>query len=347
MINISSITISDPVFNPNKSNNFFEKSIIKIIRDERDLPFIFLCLKITFIVIPFGIYLFIPGNFRWWLASVYLTGNLSIGLAPFLLMLHNTSHRKLFKKKYNFLNYYIPWILAPFYGQSPETYFHHHVAMHHVENNVPPDISSTLRYRRDSLRSFLIYFADFFILGIMHLSAYFKQKKRAVFIKKIWTGELGFILMCAVLTFLNWRAALMVFILPFFITRFLLMAGNWAQHAFIEPTKPGNSFTNSITCINCSYNKKCFNDGYHIGHHLRPALHWTEMPNDFMRNLEQYAKQKAVVFQGIDYFYIWFLLMSKNYKKLADKFVVMDNSMHTKDEVIAFLKSRTCSTRPA
>jgi len=336
-----SLNIKDPVFDPGQSRNFFQKRILNLIRDERDLPFIILCLKITFIVIPVAIYLFIPGCFRWWIAIIFLATNMVMGLGPFLLMLHNTSHRKLFKKEYDFLNLYIPYILGPFYGESPETYFHHHVAMHHVENNIPPDISSTMHYRRDSVRAFLLYFSKFFIYGIFELSIYFKRKKRGTFIKKIVAGEIGFIIFCTALSFFNWQATLMVFIMPFFIARFAMMAGNWAQHAFIDQNNPGNSFLNSISCINCSYNKRCFNDGYHIGHHLRPALHWTEMPRDFIKNLARYAEQKAVVFQGIDYFYIWALLMTKNYGKLADRFVDLNKSFTKRNDIIAFLKSRT------
>jgi fatty acid desaturase len=81
-----------------------------------------------------------------------------------------------------------------------------------------------------------------------------------------------------------------------------MMTGNWAQHAFIDPANPGNIYKNSITCINTVYNKQCFNDGYHIGHHLRPALHWTEMPNNFLQNIEEYKQNDVVIFTGLDYF---------------------------------------------
>ena len=34
--------------------------------------------------------------------------------------------------------------------------------MHHVENNLPDDLSSTMRYQRDSFLHFLVYFGRFF-----------------------------------------------------------------------------------------------------------------------------------------------------------------------------------------
>ena len=46
------------------------------------------------------------------------------------------------------LNLYIPWLLGPFFGETPETYFVHHVGMHHVEENLEDDLSSTMPYKR-------------------------------------------------------------------------------------------------------------------------------------------------------------------------------------------------------
>ena len=46
----------------------------------------------------------------------------------------------------------------------------------------------------------------------------------------------------AALALLNWRAALVVFVIPFVASRAAMMSGNWAQHAFIDPGDPGNSY---------------------------------------------------------------------------------------------------------
>lgn len=338
---VAEIYLKDPVFLKKDSYTGFQRFLLKFIRDERDLPFIYLCLKITFLIIPAAIYLFIPGNFSWYLAIGYLIVNLGIFLGPYVLMLHNTSHRKLFKEKYQFMNNFIPWILGPFYGESPETYFYHHVGMHHAENNLAADISSTMAYQRDSLIDFLKYFGRFFLFGIVELSMYFKQKNKARFLKKILMGEFSFIFMCVLLSFFNWQATLIVFILPFLFVRFAMMSGNWAQHAFIDPTDPGNSYRNSITCINTIYNKKCFNDGYHIGHHLMPAMHWTDMPKNFQDNKEKYVANGSIVFKEMDYFFIWFLLMTHNYKYLASKFVDIGARFSSQEDIILYLKSRT------
>jgi len=340
-MNTLSISLNDPVFVKKSNKNAFERFMLRYIRDERDMPFIYLCIKLTLLTIPVAIFLFLPGMFTWWVAAPYLVVLLGVFLGPFVLMLHNTSHRILFKKDYNFMNNYIPWVLGPFFGESPETYFHHHVAMHHPENNMEEDISSTLSYQRDSIIDFFKYFGTFFFYGIVQLSMYFKKKQRPKFIKKTLMGEFSFFLLCISLSFISFKATLVIFIIPFFFVRFAMMAGNWAQHAFIDASDPENCYKNSITCINSVYNKRCFNDGYHIGHHLYPAMHWTDMPHNFEKNIDKYVEEKAVIFEGIDYFFIWFLLVTHSYGYLAKRFVDLGGTFNGKEEIVAFLKERT------
>jgi len=132
-----------------------------------------------------------------------------------------------------------------------------------------------------------------------------------------------------------------VLVLPFVITRFAMMAGNWAQHAFIDAAAPGNCYRNSITCINSSYNRRCFNDGYHIGHHLKSTRHWTEMPVEFAGNVETYAAERAIVFEGLDFFGVWLLLMLRRYDSLARRMVALGDASPSLEERIALLRSRT------
>ena len=332
------LVINDPVFIPRNNYNFFERQFLKLIRDERDLPFIKLCLRIILFVIPVSVFLYL--HFTWWLAVPFLVFNIVTGLGPFILMLHNTSHRKLFLQEYDYLNKIIPWFLGPFYGETPETYFSHHIMMHHAENNLADDLSCTMNYQRDSFIDFMKYFSLFFFLGIGDLTYYFTRKNRWKFVKKVLVGEIGFTLACIGLCFVNWQATLMVFILPFVIARFGMMAGNWGQHAFINAADPANNYTNSLTCINSNYNKLCFNDGYHIGHHLRPSMHWTEMPVEFEKNIEKYKQNDAIVFEGIDFFVVWFMLVTHNYKFLASKYVDLAGRFSSKEEIIDFLKMR-------
>src|SRR5438094_10641000 len=78
----------------------------RLIRDPRDLPFLSLIAWATAVMIPFAALLYLPGCFRWRLAAVYLAVNFFVFLDRFVLMLHCTSHRPLFRS--SLLNRYVP-----------------------------------------------------------------------------------------------------------------------------------------------------------------------------------------------------------------------------------------------
>jgi len=335
--------ITDPTFKKTKYNTI-DKFWLSLIRDERDLPFVYLTLKITLIMIPLGILLYLPfiQGWLWWaIALLYFYFNNFVFKGPFGLMLHCTSHRPWFNKEYNWANYYLPWIVGPFFGQTPETYATHHLGMHHRENNLEEDKSSTMNYQRDDMKDFLKYFLDFFFFGAFRTSRYFHQKKRFKLRNRIIRGELTFIALCVGLFFVNWLATLWVFVIPFILSRLVMMMGNWAQHSFLDKNDPGNLYSNSITCVNTKYNHKCWNDGYHISHHIRPSLHWTMHPDHLHNNLPEYEKNQALVFEGIDFLGVWINLMKKNYKKLADHLVNINGMFTSEKEAILIMKSRT------
>lgn len=333
-------TISDPT-HQSKTHNALERFFLKYMKDERDLPFIYLSLKIILIVIPLAVAVFFMEGYLFWItAGLFLFAQLYF-MGPFVLMLHNTSHNAFFKRKYKTGNRMIPWALCPFMGQSPDTYFSHHIGMHHAENNMEHDGSSTLPYQRDSFVDFMKYFLRFLFVGIFELVSYHRFRNKPQFVKKALVGEITFFVAVIILAYINWKAILVVFVAPLVLVRFLMMSGNWAQHAFVDSAAPENNYLNSITCVNSAYNRRCFNDGYHIGHHLRPHLHWTEMPKDFLKNKDKYAENRALVFEQVDYHQIWAMLMFKKYDALA-KYVVNLNGMYSSEkEAAEVMRQRT------
>lgn len=336
--------ITDPVYTkPEKPDSTSRKFLKSMIRDERDLPFVYLTIELTLVLIPLAVILYLPVNgVVWWIAAVIFTllNNFRYK-GSFGLMLHCTSHRVFFEKKYSFLNHYLPWVIGPLFGQTPETYYSHHIGMHHPENNMPDDDSCTMPFQRDSLRGFGRYLGVFLAIGIVNLSRYFIKKHRKKLLIRSMRGELLFFAMCIGLSFLNFPATFTVFIFPFIISRIIMMTGNWAQHAFICPAEPDNSYKNSITCINTKYNHQCWNDGYHISHHVKPSMHWTEHPHYFRQTLQEYIDNEAIVFDGIHFLHVWLYLMSKRYDLLARHFVNIGNRFSSDEEVIVFLRSRT------
>lgn len=342
-------TITDPVFIKPEAYSAFDRFWLRLIRDERDLPFVHLTLRITFVLVPLAVLMYLPfvTGWVWWaVAAAYFYFNNFVFKGPFGLMLHCTSHRKWFKQKYEWMNMYLPWFVGLFFGQTPETYYSHHIGMHHPENNLEDDESSTMNFQRDSFAGFMRYFLNFFFTGLLTLIQYLTFRKRFELRKKAIRGEAFFILMCVGLCLVNWPATVMVFILPFFLSRFIMMLGNWAQHAFVDRDEPGNCYKNSITCINTSYNHKCWNDGYHISHHLKPAMHWTLHPEHFLENRKEYSRNRALVFDGIHFLHVWWYLMWNNYEKLAAHIVNLDGEFASDQDAIDLMKQRTLRIPP-
>jgi fatty acid desaturase len=310
------------------------------LNDPRDLPFVRLLLG-CLIVATSGFALIFSGAYFWWLVPVYFAV-WGVGfLDRFILMLHCTSHRPLFKPRYRSLNLVIPWLVGPFFGETPESYFAHHMGMHHPENNLERDLSSTMRYRRDSFAGWLHYVGRFLTVGLVELTRYHRDHQNKKLMRRLLTGEIAFWTVVAVLTWLRPVETLVVLVLPVIVVRTLMMAGNWGQHAFVDASDPGNAYKNSISCINCRYNARCFNDGYHIHHHVRPRCHWSDYPAEFADNIARYAQEDAIVFDGIDFFGVWVALMLGRWNTLARAFVQLPGApKRTHQEVVAFLKSR-------
>jgi fatty acid desaturase len=273
-----------------------------------------------------------------WLAAAGYLAVWGWFVPPVILMLHCTMHRP-FIRNPKLLDRAHPFVMSFFFGM-PTGYREHHIGIHHFEDNMPEDLSSTRAYRRDSFLHFLVYFARMFFFSHVEVPLYLTRRRRYTMAKRALFGELAH---AAIIALVVWQFrwfGIIAFVAPYVICRFMMMAGNWGQHAFLNGELENNGISNSITCINSGYNRRCFNDGYHIGHHLKATRHWTELPTDFMQNRELYARQGALVFEGIDFFLVSLFLWTGRWKTLARHYVRLDGQEKSDDEVIAMLKAR-------
>src|SRR5579863_10374376 len=117
------IVLTDPVYAPPAAPGVLARAATRVIRDPRDLPFLQLMALLGVTVVPTGLALFVdrlfPSAATWWFLAVVHSGLVIYFLGPFVLMLHNTSHRALFKHGWGWANNIIPWLLGPFFGESP------------------------------------------------------------------------------------------------------------------------------------------------------------------------------------------------------------------------------------
>jgi hypothetical protein len=64
------------------------------------------------------------------------------------------------------------------------------------------------------------------------------------------------------------------------------------------------------------------------------------MPKEFREHRQRYIDNSSVVFRGLDNFSVWLLLMLKQYRFLASRFVDLEGTM-TPADIEALLRERT------
>ena len=329
-----------------------------VVRTETDVIMITHLLTYLCTSIPSASYLFY--NFHWWHGVIHTAVQLYY-MGPYTLLMHQHIHmRGVLNKKYALVDFFFPYIFDPLMGHTWNSYFFHHVKHHHIEGNGPNDLSSTVRYQRDSVLDFLHYVGRFFLLVWFDLPRYFLRNKKPSLALKAGGCEIAnYIFLYSMYRFVNPSATSFVFLIPLALMRIALMTGNWGQHAFVDETEPDSDFHSSITLIDAPVsgtstvrpthvltasqsNRYCYNDGYHTSHHLNPLRHWREHPIAFLSQKQQYSDKRALVFYNIDYFMLTITLLSKNYEHLARCLVPMGEQMKmTMDERVDMLKRKT------
>lgn len=218
-----------------------------VVRRPTDVVFVTHTLLYLTTLVPSALYLFY--RFSWthallhWLMEAYYCG-------PFTLMLHNHIHNDgILDHRYSILDRSIPYVLEPLMGHTWDSYYYHHVKHHHVENNGPNDLSSTIRYQRDSLVDFLIYLSRFVFLIWIELPRYFFAKGKYSLAIKSFMSELFSMIVIFYLARYNFYAGVIILLLPLVQMRIGMMVGNWGQHAFIDDADPTSNYRSSITLI--------------------------------------------------------------------------------------------------
>ncbi|MGZ6540166.1 MAG: fatty acid desaturase, partial [Bacteroidia bacterium] len=56
---------------------------------------------------------------------------------------------------------------------------------------------------------------------------------------------------------------------------------------------------------------------------------------------DKYTKENSIIFQKIDFFMVWFYLMTKRYDILVDRMIIVNPEITSKEKAIELLKERT------
>jgi len=317
---------------------------LSVIKDERDLPMVYLFLNILLTSVPMAIAIlfFLPPYH--WIGAAFFVLNMGFYMKRFILWLHFSEHVKTYQQNSCFgrlLNQFPGLCIAPLFGIPSGMYHLHHVIMHHRENNLFPwDISSTEPYQRDSFVHWLHYWLRFTAAGWLELPYYAIKRSRWDIFWYAISSEIIYFSVIGLCLWYNWVGALWIWVVPYLFASFGLMFGNFSQHIFINPNNPENNYSLTYNCIESTSNSETFNDGYHILHHENSRLHWTELPQKFADSIDKHAQEDSLVFKDVDFFWVGILVMTGQLSKLADATVQLGPKQRTKKELIELFKSR-------
>ena len=322
----------------------------KVLRDSRDTPALRLMVSLTLTTVPIFVAQLVLVRPRLWLALAFYLSLYGPKFQRFVRMFsakHLEAHRRqgYFSDEYDkVFGRYVEFFLGFFYGNVPELDRTVHVRLHHKENSGPDDTTSTICYDRTSKLDFLLYLSDniWTVVGLTPY-LYFKARGEDENRRRMLWGITLYAVFFAAIFLYSWRIGLAYVLVPLLVMNFIMAMTAWVQHAFYDEERPEDYFANTVTV----YDEVNFmNEGYHLCHHHRSGLHWTEMPSHLERISGKMRESGSLVFRDLDFMKLFLeLTLLRRMDVLAEKLVPWEPMDHA--QRLALLQKRTKPVRSA
>jgi fatty acid desaturase len=322
----------------------------KVLRDSRDTPALRLMVSLTLTTVPIFVAQLVLVRPHLGLALAFYLSLYGPKFQRFVRMFsakHLEAHRRqgYFSDKYDkVFGRYVEFFLGFFYGNVPELDRTVHVRLHHKENSGPDDTTSTICYDRTSKLDFLLYLSDniWTVVGLTPY-LYFKARGEDENRRRMLWGITLYAVFFAAIFLYSWRIGLAYVLVPLLVMNFIMAMTAWVQHAFYDEERPEDYFANTVTV----YDEVNFmNEGYHLCHHHRSGLHWTEMPSHLERISGKMRESGSLVFRDLDFMKLFLeLTLLRRMDVLAEKLVPWEPMDHA--QRLALLQKRTKPVRSA
>jgi fatty acid desaturase len=321
----------------------------EVLQDPRDTPALRLMVSLSLTAVPIFAIQLILGKPRLLLVIAFYLSLYGVRFQRFVRMFsasHVEAHRRhgYFSEKYEkVFGRYLEFFLGYLYGNAPELGRTAHVCLHHRENSGPDDTRTNMGYDRTSRLDFLWYLSDniWTVLGLAPY-AYFKARGDEKNRRRMLWGMARYYAYVAAVFLYDWRIGILYVLVPLLCMNFINAITAWVQHAFCDPDNPEDYFANTVTVVD---KVNFLNEGYHLCHHHRASLHWTEMPVHFERIRERMREGGSLVFRDLDFLGLFLeLTLFRRMDVLADKLVPWEPMNH--EQRLALLAKRTSLRAP-
>jgi len=325
-------------------DRFIDRLGQEVLRDPRDTPALRIMVSLTLTAVPIFAVQLVLGKPRPLLAIAFYLSLYGLKAQRSVRMFsakHLEAHRPqgYFSDKYvRVFGRYVEFFLGYLYGDLPELGRTVHVRLHHKENGGFDDNASSLRHDRTSPLHFLWYLSDNFwtTLGFAPY-AYFKARGDEKNRKRMLWGMTRYYIYFGAVFIYDWRIGILFVLVPLLTMNFIMAITSWVQHAFCDPEDPEDYFMNTVTIVN---EVNFMNEGYHLCHHHRSGLHWTEMPAHLERIRDKMRESGSLVFRDLDFLELFVeLTVLRRMDVLAERLVPWEPMNH--EEKLALLANRT------